>query len=275
MTVLSWTTAIPSTWGYFVRHRYLLMMLAGREVQERYKGSFLGMFWALLTPLLMLSVYVFVFSVVFQSRWGTAESTSRADFGLTLFAGLTAFNLFAETLNGSPRLILNNRNYVKRVVFPLEILPLASFLAKLVQAACCFAILVAALLFVKGYIHWTVVFLPLVLLPLAFLSIGCSYFLSSLGVFIRDAEHVIGFITTILMFLSAIFFPANAIPEGCRWFFAINPLVPMIEQVRTVILYGQSPDWTQWGVLTLISLLFVLMGLAWFTKSKRAFADVL
>ena len=259
----------------FTRHRYLLLLLAKRNVQLLYRGSFLGLVWSLLTPLLMLFVYVFVFSVVFQTRWGVAESQNRADFGLTLFAGLTVFNLFAATVTSAPTLILANQQYVKRIVFPLEILPVAQFLANLVQAACCFVIFLVALLLLKGSLPWTVVFLPVVLVPLSLLSLGCGYFVSSLGVFIRDLQHVIGFFTTLLLFLSAIFYPIAAIPERWQSVFRLNPLVPIVEDVRRVTLQGLMPDWSYWCPVTLFSLLLAIIGLAWFTKSKRAFADVL
>ena len=259
----------------FARHRYLLLLLAKRNVQQLYRGSFLGVAWALLTPLLMLFVYVFVFSVVFQARWGVAESQSPADFGLALFVGLTAFNLFAATVTNAPRLILANQQYVKRIVFPLEILPVAQFLANLVQAACCLVIFLVALLLLKGSVPWTVVFLPVVLIPLSLLCIGCAYFVSSLGVFIRDLEHVIGLATTAIMFLSAIFYPVAAIPEKWQSVFRLNPLVPIIEDMRRVTLQGLVPDWSYWCPVTLFSVLLAMMGMAWFTKSKRAFADVL
>jgi lipopolysaccharide transport system permease protein len=269
------TAAFPSLLHLITRHRHLVILLAKRNVQGRYKGSLLGMIWALLTPVLMLFVYIFVFSVVFETRWGTNESQSRTDFGLALFAGLTAFNLFAETISISPGLILANRNYVKRIVFPLEVLPASQFLANLVQATCCFLILLVALLTVRGGIPWTVLFLPVVLLPLSLLTLGCAYFVSSLGVFIRDAQHIIGFLVTMLLFLSAVFYPVTAVPPTWQWLLRLNPLVPIIEDVRQVTLHGEPPDWPHWCLVTLFGSFTFAAGLAWFSKSKRAFADVL
>ncbi len=260
---------------HFRRHRYLLWQLTRREVAMRYQGSLLGLCWALLTPLLMLAVYTFVFSVVFQRPWGPSMGQSRADFALALFAGLTVFHLFADTISSAPRLILANSNYVKRVVFPLEILPVARLLSNCVQAGLSFAVLLAAVLLFKGGLPWTLVFLPLLFLPLSLLSLGCAFFLSSLGVFVRDIGQVVGLAVTMLLFMSAIFYPLSALPARWRSFFYLNPLVSIIEDVRRVTLEGLTPHWPMWGAVSLFSVLFATAGLAWFMKSKHAFADVL
>ncbi|MBN2475434.1 MAG: ABC transporter permease [Pirellulales bacterium] len=275
MSELLWAANPLAVARHYRRYRYLLWQLTRREVEARYRGSFLGLLWSLLTPLIMLAVYTFVFTVVLQVRWGTAVGENRADFALALFAGLTAFGLFSETIGTAPELILANRNYVTRVVFPLEILPVARFLANLVQAAFSTAILVLALLVLRGGVPWTFALLPVALLPLALLSLGGAFFLSSLGVFIRDIQQVIGLVTTALLFLSAVFYPLSSLDPSLRPIFMLNPLVPMIEDVRRVTLDGLPPDWALWGPMTLLSAVLATAGLAWFMKSKHAFADVL
>ena len=271
-----WHLANPvALWRHFAAHRYLLFCLVRREVQLRYRGSWLGPVWSLLTPLLMLGVYTFVFSVVFQSKWSSDEPQSKVDFALTLFASLTAFNVFAETVGAAPGLILANTNYVKRVVFPLELLPLARLLSNLVQSGFSFAIFIVAVVLVRGSICWTLVFLPLVMLPLALLTLGCAYFISSLGVFVRDIGQVVGLVITMLMFLSAVFYPLKSLPSQLQPVLGMNPLVGIVEDVRRVTLMGLMPNWPMWAGLTLFSTLLALAGLLWFMKSKNAFADVL
>jgi lipopolysaccharide transport system permease protein len=260
---------------HFRRHRYLLAQLARREVQMRYHGSWLGPLWSLLTPLLMLSVYTFVFSVVFPSRWGTDVTGGRLDVALALFASLTTFGLFSETVCTAPHLILGNRNYVKRVVFPLEVLPLARLLSNLVQTSLGFAVFLVALLLVRGGLPWTVVWLPIVLLPLCLLTLGCAFFLASLGVFIRDVGQVIGLAVTMLMFLSSVFYPISSVPARWQWAMRINPVATVIEEVRRVTLDGQAPHWPAFGLLTLLGGTTMAVGLVWFLRSKNAFADVL
>jgi lipopolysaccharide transport system permease protein len=275
MAELLWVSNPIRVLRHFRQHGYLLSRLAWRQVQVRYRGSWLGPVWSLLTPLLMLAVYTFVFSVVFQARWGPDESQSQGDFALALFGSLTAFNLFAETVGSASGLILAHQNYVKRVVFPLEILPVARLLANLVQALFSFAIFLAAILLFRGALPWTVVFLPLVLLPLLLVSLGCSFFLSSLGVFVRDVSHVVELAITMLMFLSAVFYPLSNLPPSWQPALACNPLVPIIEDVRRVCLQGLAPAWKAWTLVTAMSILVCLGGLHWFMRSKNAFADVL
>ncbi len=241
----------------------------------RYSGSWLGPLWALLSPLMMLCVYTFIFSVVFQTRWAGGSQESRLDFALALFCSLATFGVFSETITAAPFLILGNPNYVKRVVFPLEVLPLAKLLANLVQAGFSYAILLLALVCVKGGLPWTVIFLPLVLLPLSLLTLGCSYFLASVGVFVRDINQVVSLAVTMIMFLSAVFYPLSSLPPRWRPILSLNPLVPLIEDTRRTMLHGLPPDWTLWFAVSGFSLFLCMAGLIWFMKSKNAFADVI
>ena len=260
---------------HFARQRHLLVQLTRRQVELRYHGSWLGPIWSLLSPLLMLCVYTFIFSVVFQTRWGGGGQESRLDFALALFCSLATFSVFSETITAAPGLVLGNPSYVTRVVFPLEVLPLAKLLANLVQAGFSYAILVLALVCVKGSLPWTIVFLPLVLLPLSLLTLGCAYFLASLGVFIRDISQVVSLAITMIMFLSAVFYPLASLPPRWRPILSLNPLVPLLEDARRTMLYGLQPNWPLWLMVTVFSMLVCTAGLVWFMKSKSAFADVI
>jgi lipopolysaccharide transport system permease protein len=275
MSRLLWTINPWAVGRHFYQYRYLLSQLVRREVAARYRGSWLGPVWSLLTPLLMLAVYTFVFSVVFQSRWGNDHSSDRVGFALAVFVSMTAFGLFGDTITSAPGLIVGNANYVKRIVFPLEILPLARFLANLVQAGFAFGIFLVGLLVFRGGIPWTALLLPVVLLPLALLSLGCGLFLASLGVFVRDVSHVINLVATMLMFMSAVFFPLSCLPPAWQPLFSLNPLVPILENVRRVTLEGMLPHWESWAAVTIAGLVITSLGLMGFLRSKNAFADVL
>ncbi|MCL6478646.1 MAG: ABC transporter permease [Peptococcaceae bacterium] len=256
------------------RYRELIVQFAKRDVIGRYKGSYLGIIWTFLTPLFMLLIYTFVFSVVFKARWGVG-SGSKIEFALVLFCGLTTYQLFAECINRAPGLVLNNVNYVKKVVFPLEILPVAALGSALVQAAISLIILVAGLAVLMGVFNWTLVFVPLVLLPLILFILGLSWLLASLGVYLRDIGQVVGVITQALMFLSPIFYPVSALPEEFRPIFYVNPISYVVEDMRRVMVWGQMPDWNWLIFGTLISLLVTVLGHAWFQKTRKGFADVL
>ena len=256
------------------RYRQLILSLVHREVVGRYRGSFLGILWSLFNPIFMLAVYTFVFSVIFKARWSTG-SESKTEFALVLFAGLIIFNLFAECINRAPALIQANTNYVKKVVFPLEILPLVVFGAAFFHAIISFFVWLVFSFFVFGMPHATSLLFPVVLVPLTLLILGLSWFLASLGVFLRDITQVVGIITTTLMFLTPIFYPIAAIPEKYHPLIYSNPLAFIIEQARGLLIFGLSPDWLNVMLLTLLTLVFTLCGFAWFQKTRKGFADVL
>lgn len=253
--------------------RALIRQMVWREVIGRYRGSFLGLLWSFVTPLLMLTVYTFVFSVVFQGRWG-GGSENRFEFALVLFAGLIVFNLFSECVSRAPGLILANVNYVKKVIFPLEILPWVSLGAALFHALISLAVLMV-FLSMKMSLPWTAALLPVVLFPLLPLIMGLSWLLASLGVFIRDIGQFMGMLMTVLMFMSPIFYPASALPEKVRGWLYLNPLTFIIEQAREVVIWGNAPDWS--GLLIYLGLAMIVAwaGLAWFQKTRKGFADVL
>jgi len=256
------------------RNRDLIKTSARREVLGRYRGSFLGPLWSFFNPLFMLAVFTFVFSVIYQARWG-GGSGSKTEFALVLFAGLLVFNLFAECINRAPGLILSNINYVKKVVFPLEILPFVGLLSALFHTLISLAVWLIAYVFFFGIPHLTVLYLPLVLLPFCLFLMGLSWALASLGVFLRDVSQFIGLLTTALMFLSPIFYPVTAFPEDYRYILYLNPLTIVVEQTRDVLFWGKTPDFFMMGIYWVVTLGIAWLGFAWFQKTRKGFADVL
>jgi len=264
-------TIVVHLWHY----RNLIQQLTWREVIGRYKGSFVGLGWSIINPLIMLGIYTFVFSVIFRARWGVELEEGRAAYALTLFIGLITFNLFAEVVNSAPTLILSNVNYVKKVVFPLEIIIFVKFLGVTINALFSLSILLVGILLVYGYIHWTVLLLPIAWLPIMMFSLGWGYFLASLGVFVRDLGPTVTIITTMLFFLSPIFYPITVLPEHLRVFFRLNPIAIFVEDARRVLVWGLMPDWPFFLSGLALSLLVFILGYIWFMKSKKAFADVI
>jgi lipopolysaccharide transport system permease protein len=258
------------------RNRQLIVQMTKREVVGRYKGSAMGLAWSFFNPVFMLVVYTFVFSEVFKSRWGgVGGDDSKTQFAVILFAGMIVLSLFSEVLNRAPGLILSNVNYVKKVVFPIEILPVIAMGAALFHCLISLGVLLAAFTIFNGYLHPTVVFMPLVLLPLIILALGLAWMLASLGVFLRDVGQTIGLITTVLMFLSPVFFPITAVPERFRPIMMANPLTFIIEQAREVLIWGHLPDWIGLGIYTIVATFIAWAGYAWFQKTRKGFADVL
>jgi lipopolysaccharide transport system permease protein len=261
---------VASLW----RNRELIKALVHREVVGRYRGSFMGILWSFFNPVFMLAVYTFVFSVVFKARWN-AGSDSKTEFALVLFAGLIVFNLFAECVNRAPGLILSNVNYVKKVVFPLEILPIVALGAALFHALVSLCVWLVAYLILFGIPHITVLLLPLVFLPLLLFITGVSWVLASLGVYLRDISQFVGIAVTVLMFLSPIFYPTSALPDEYRYLLSLNPLTPAIEQARGVLFFGEIPNITDFFTYFLATALVALSGFFWFQKTRKGFADVL
>lgn len=256
-------------------NRQLILQMTKRDVIGRYKGSVMGVMWSFLNPLFLLVIYTFVFSVVFKARWGTSLPESKTQFAILLFVGMIVHGLFAETLNRAPGLILSNVSYVKKIVFPLEILPVVAIGTALFHALVSVLVLVVAFVLINGYLQWTIVFLPLVLLPLIVLTLGAAWGLASLGVFLRDVAQPIGLVMTVLLFASPVFYPITALPEYIRPWLMLNPLTFVIEQARAVLVFGQMPDWAGLAIYSLASLLIAWMGYAWFQKTRKGFANVL
>jgi lipopolysaccharide transport system permease protein len=223
----------------------------------------------------MLTVYTFVFSVVFKARWSTGQKETRADFAIILFTGMIVFGLFSEIVNCAPRQIVSNPNYVKKVVFPLEILSWVSLGSVLFHSLVSLFVLLFAQLLINHSIPWTVVLFPFVILPLLFASLGVAWFLASLGVYIRDIGQITAVFTTVLMFLSAIFYPVSALPEQYRLWLRLNPLVVIIAESRKVLIFGLLPDWAWLSLALFTGLGIAFAGFWWFQKTRKGFADVL
>lgn len=256
-----------------VHNRGLILELTKRDVIGRYRGSIMGLLWSFFHPLFMLSVYTFVFSFIFQVRWGT-DVSSKSDFALILFAGLIVFNLFAECANRAPRVILDNTNYVKKVVFPLEILPWVLLGSVLFHAVISTFVWLVAYVIFFGVPHATVLLLPVAVIPFLLFTVGISWLLASLGVYLRDIAHVMSIVTTTLLFLSPIFYPITAVPEKLRVVLLLNPLFPVIRQVRDLLFYGRIPDLSLWVITLVASFGVAWLGFAWFQKTRKGFADV-
>lgn len=258
----------------FWRNRYLIKASVGREVVGRYRGSFLGILWSFFNPMFMLAVYTFVFSVVFKARWN-GGSDSKTEFALILFAGLMVFNLFAECINRAPGLILAHSNYVKKVVFPLEILVWVNLGGALFHACISLLVWLLAYIILFGTPHFSIVFLPIVIFPLLFFIVGLSWWLASLGVYLRDISQFIGIVTTAMLFLSPIFYSASSLPENYQIVLQLNPLTNVIAQVRGLLLWGEMPDLSILCIQYVVAICIACIGFTWFQKTRKGFADVI
>ncbi len=269
---VSLTSLATSIW----RNRQLIGQLTRREVASRYRGSVLGIAWSFFTPVFMLAVYTFVFSEIFKSRWGgEGNNNNRMQFALILFVGMVVLNLFNEIVNRAPGLVIANVNYVKKVIFPLEILPVVATASACFNALISMAVLLAAFAASNWYLNWTAILIFPVLLPLVILTLGLAWFLAALGVFLRDVGQTIIIVTMMLMFLSPIFYPLDAVPARFRIYVQANPLTFIIGQARDVLIWGVTPDWVGLGEYFLCACMIAFAGYAWFQQMRRGFADVL
>jgi lipopolysaccharide transport system permease protein len=272
LSYLSPLTLGRSLW----RHRSLISQFIAREVQGRYKGSFLGLFWSFVNPLVLLLIYTFVFGVVLRTRWGQVREGNLADFALVLFCGLIPFNVVSECLNRASGLIIGVPNFVRKVVFPLEILPVTVVGAALFHAGMGLVALLIVSLFVRGAPPpSTLLLLPLAALPLVFLCLGLTWFLAGLGVYVRDVNYVVSLCLQVLLFATPIFYPVEAIPAHLQTLMRFNPLTSLVDDFRRTLLWGMSPDWSVLAFGWLITFGIMMLGYGWFMKTKSGFADVL
>lgn len=256
-------------------NRHLLRMMIYREVIGKYRGSMLGVAWSLFTPLIMLVIYTFVFSVIFRAKWGVGEGGSKTDFAIILFVGIIIHAIFAECINRAPLLIVDNINYVKKVIFPIEIFPWVALGVSLFHASMSLVVLLVFQFIVTGSIQVTAPLFIIVLLPLLLITIGCAWVFAAAGVFLRDISQTVGLFTTALLFLSPIFYPVSALPRDLQFWLYVNPLTYFIEESRKVLVYGQQPDWALWLLYSGIGLLVAWIGFYFFQKARKGFADVL
>lgn len=256
------------------RYRSLTFELSKREVLGRYRGASFGLLWSLLSPFLMLMVYTFAFGSVMKARW-PQEAGINHRFSIILFIGLIVHGFFSECLIRAPTLITGNSTYVKRVVFPLEILPWPVMISALFHASMNLIVFALLTLALEGHLDWTLVWLPLVFLPLVLISLGVSWIFAALGVYVRDIGQVTGVLSTAMLFMSSALVPVNTLPAGLQRVFALNPLTFIIDQARLVALYQGVPDWVDLFWYSLGGLAFMFAGYSWFMATRRGFADVL
>jgi lipopolysaccharide transport system permease protein len=272
---LKHSTSLFGLFSSLWRNRALIWQMTKREVIARYRGSIMGLAWSFVNPVIMLCMYTFVFSVVFKSRWGTGGDQSKTDFAMILFVGLIIHGLFAECINRAPSLIVSNVSYVKKVVFPLEILPWVAMGSAVFNALVSVFVLLVGFFIVNLYVPWTAIFIFFTILPLVFATVGLAWFLAAMGVFIRDIGQTTGIVTTLVLFVSPVFYPVAALPEKYQKLLLLNPLTFIIEEARDVLIWQRPPDWTVWIIYLSLSLAIAWMGFWWFQKARRGFADVI
>jgi len=263
---------LPYFWP--AHHAGLIAQLTGRDIQARYRRSWLGLAWLVLAPLLMLAIYTLVFRHVFQVRW-SASGEGNLAFALRLFTGLAVFNFFAECANRAPHLVLEQPSLVKKVVFPLEVLPWVSVLSATAQLLTAGAVLVLLRWLGMGSVPWSVLALPLVWLPLVPLCLGLGWGLGALGPFVRDVGQVIGMLVSALVFISPVFFPVEALPTRLQDWMWLNPLAPIMTQTRLILLDGDWPDISAWLWSFLSCMVVAAAGAGMFQRLRRGFADVI
>lgn len=252
-------------------HRYLLGQLIKRDVLLRYRGALFGVAWIFLSPLLMLAIFAFVFGHIFQSRW--PEQPDGMPFWLMLYSGLIVFNLFAETVSRAPSTVRSQPSYVKKIIFPVEILPLVPLGAAMVHGAFNLLILVIALA-CFGQLSIDILLFPLLVIPVLLLGLGLAWFLAAWGVFIKDMSQIVPLFVQMLLFLSPVFYPASAVPVFLQPAYQLNPIGAVIEAVRAALL-GQPVDWASWLAALAAGLLAALLGLMFFSHARDEFADAL
>jgi lipopolysaccharide transport system permease protein len=266
---------VEESWTRLRSLAELAWALVLRELAARHKGSFLGTAWLVLNPLLMLLVFTFVFGVVFQARWQDAGGeVSMAEFAVILFVGLTAFQLFADVVNRAPLLVVENANYVKKIVFPLQILPVVTVGASLFQGAVGFALAIVAVFLVTGRVPATALLLPVVVAPYVAMILGIAWIVSALGAYVRDVAPVMTSVVTMLLFVSGIFFPLSALPAWVQDWVMLSPVALPVDMARQVLVFGVAPDWMALAAYAAAAALVAAGGYAFFQATRKGFADV-
>ena len=257
-----------------LKHRSLIRQLVAREFVQRYRGSLLGLVWAILTPLITVAMFTFLFGVVFPTRWTTGPTTTQ-DFAIVFLCGLMVHAIFAEAISRAPSLITGNSSYVKRVIFPLEILPFVTVASATINAGIGLAIVVIAQLLHNHELHLTLLWLPVVIIPYLLLVSGLVIFTSALGVYLRDIQQFVALIVTATLFMTPIFYPIEAVPAAFRPLLYWSPLTFIVENVRRIILFGNTPDFIGLCIYSVIAVIVLWGGFIWFQKTRSGFADVI
>jgi lipopolysaccharide transport system permease protein len=251
----------------------LIRSLARRELAARYKGSVLGILWAIVTPVVMIAIFTFIFAGVFGARFG--DSRSPWDYAIYLFCGLLPWNMFQETLVLSSSTIVAHSNLVKRVVFPLETLPLAQALSGLGNQLFGTLALLVAMILIRHELHLTTLWLPVVMVPQLIATLGAAWLIASLGVFLRDITQGVSLLLMAWMYLTPILYPESIVPPRYRFYVDINPFTALIRSYRRILIEGASPDWPGLAYFTAFALVCFVFGYWWFAKTRKNFADVI
>ena len=264
-----------SVYAKKIRHnRHLIFQLVSREFHQRYRGTLFGALWSILTPLLMLGLFNFVFGTVFKARWPEQE-VEGAPFISILFAGMITYGLFAEVIGRSPSVIVSQPNLVNKVIFPLELLPLVALVSGLINMLIPIVLLLALNLVLVGELSLTALWLPVILLPYLVVILGLTYVISSLGVYLRDLSQIVSLLVSVALFAAPVFYPIVTVPEPYRRWLYLNPVTFIVEQTRNVLLFGQEPAWLGLSVYAFFSVTICVIGIAVFKKLRGGFADVL
>ncbi len=259
----------------FTRHFTLTKQLVIREISSRYRGSVMGVLWSLVTPILMLCIYTFVFNFVFKARWPTmSEEGDVLNFAMVLFLGLIIHGLIADTVTRSPRLILDNVNLVKKVVFPVESLAWVMMLNALFNFVISLMLLLVFIFWELGHIPVTAFWLPVVMIPYIAMLMGIAWILACLGVYLRDLQQISGTAATLLLFLSPIFYSISILPPAVQPFIYLNPISLIVESSRAILLYGHAPDFPALGIYSAVAVTLFVFGFLLFQKARKGFADV-
>ena len=251
----------------------LILSLARRELMSRYKGSTLGIVWALLTPVVMIAIFTFIFAGIFGARFG--ESSSPWDYAIHLFCGLLPWTMFQESVLLSSTTIVSHANLVKRVVFPLETLPIAQTLSSLGNQLFGTTALLIAILIIRQQLSSSIVWLPVLLIPQLVFTLGAAWLIASLGVFLRDIAQGISLVMMAWMFLTPIIYPESMVPAHYRPFIDLNPFTPLVRNYRRILIEGLAPDWSGLAYFSIFALFSFVFGYWWFARTRKNFADVI
>ena len=259
-----------------VAHRYLIGQLVRREVTLKYRGAIIGIGWSFLYPLLLLGVFTLVFGGVFGGRWGADANaaTGGLEMALFIYCGLTVFTPLSEVANATPRLLLANQNFVKKIIFPTEVLPVVAVAAAAIHGAANLLLLQLAAL-AAGHSHISALLTPILLLPASLFTLGIAWFLTAAGAYVRDLAHGMPVLLQMLMFALPVFYPSNAAPQLLHGLNQINPFAIAIEDLRGAVLYGLTPAWSTWCATLALSGLFCVLGYRFFMYCQEEYADVL
>jgi lipopolysaccharide transport system permease protein len=257
----------------FSEHRGLIRSMVRRDLTSRYKGSMMGVAWAVITPAVMIIIFTIIFSGIFNARFG--NQGGHLSFAIYLFCGLMPWIAFSEGVQRATSSINENVNLVKRVVFPVEALPVNVALAALVQQMIGVVVLLLAELLFEREFHATVLLLPALLVPQLMATVGLGWLMASLGVFIRDLPQLNQLLLMAWMYLTPIFYPENQIPSQYRWLVRLNPMAPLVRSYRRILLEGRLPDWAGLSYTLAFAVVCFVFGYWWFVRTKKAFAEVL